>query len=381
MIYLDNAATTFPKPPSVIHAVNDCLKNYSVNTSRGGHKLALRADEAVFACRGAICDFFGADGEDRVIFTSGCTAAINTVLKGTLKSGDHIICSSLEHNAVARPLNKLTAQGISYDTATVFTGDFDATLHSFEALIRDNTKMIICTHASNVTGAVLPIQRLGELCREYGLLFAVDAAQTAGVLDINVKRQNIDYLCIAPHKGLYAPMGTGVLIANKDIDDTLIEGGTGSLSADINQPRLMPDRFESGTPNLSGIVGIKAGLDFVNSKTRAAIYSGEMQLMQRAYSLLEKTDGVMLYTPMPQSELFAPLISFNIASLAPEDTAAALDKGGIAVRHGLHCAPMAHKSIGTLNGGTVRIAPSVFTTPQHIERLVYVVKNIVKTKK
>lgn len=381
MIYLDNAATTFPKPMSVRKAVNECLRDYSANPGRGGHMLSIKASEEVFACRTALSDFFNAAGPDRVIFTQSCTVSINTVLKGVLKPGDHVICSCLEHNAVARPLNKLVKNGISFDKATVFTGDFDATVRSFEALIKNNTKMIICTHASNVTGAVLPIEKLGKLCRDYGLLFAVDAAQSAGVLDIDMEKQNIDYLCIAAHKGLYAPMGVGVLIADSEIPETLVEGGTGSLSRLLEQPEFMPDKFESGTVNLSGIAGLRAGVNFVKTKQRERIYSSELSLIKKAYLGLAKIEGVKLYTPPPVPFVFAPVLSFNIEGISSEKVGEALNKLGIAVRPGLHCAPFAHEVLGTIDGGTVRIAPSVSTAQADIERLLSAVKNVVKYSK
>lgn len=378
MIYFDNAATTFPKPASVINAVDICNRRYCVNVGRSGYKAALNAAETVYETRKSVADFFGCENPENVIFTSNCTTAINTVLKGVLNEGDHIVCSSLEHNAVIRPLNKLNNCGVEYDVASVFAGNDEATLNAFEALIKNNTKMIITTHVSNVNGQIIPIEKLGKLAKKYGLLFAVDAAQSAGILPINMKECSIDYLFAAPHKGLYAPMGTGILIARKNIENTLIEGGTGSLSSQITQPDILPDKFESGTPNLSGIVGINRGVDFVKKKTVGAIYREEMKIIGKIYSEFRKSDYVILYTEDLKLGEYCPVLSFNIRGKSSEETAAELDKSGIAVRSGFHCAPLAHKTLGTEKSGTVRICPSVFTTFKETEIFLNAVKKLRK---
>lgn len=376
MIYLDNAATTFPKPRAVTLAADNCLKNYSANPGRSGHALSVRASEEVYNCRKKLAQFFGAGKPETVIFTENCTMAINTVLKGVLNAGDHVICSGLEHNAVWRPLNRLKAEGVAFDTARVFLEDPDATVKSFEALIRDNTKMIICTHASNVFGTVLPIEKLGKLSEAYGLLFCVDAAQSAGVLPIDMARMNIDYLCIAPHKGLYAPMGTGVLIALKGIDKTLIEGGTGSLSMLETQPDFMPDKFESGTLNLSGIAGLSAGIDFVMSIGIQKIYQAEMKHIGMVYRELSRMKEVELYTDAPRPQSSVPVLSFNLKKLSSEEVSQKLDEKSIATRPGLHCAPLAHRMFGTIERGTVRICPSAFTSAKDIAMFLSALKNI-----
>ncbi len=378
MRYLDNAATTFPKPMQVISAANNCLKNYSANPGRAGHTLSIKAAEAVYKSRKKCADFFGCDNVENIIFTLNCTTALNFVLKGVLNSGDHVICSCFEHNAVIRPLNALKDIGVEYDVAHAFIDNDDATVNAFEALIKYNTKMIVCTHASNVFGAIMPIERIAKLCKDYGLLFLVDAAQTAGVLPINTKECGIDYLCVATHKGLYSPMGTGVLVANKPIDKTLIEGGTGSMSIMEMQPEILPDRFESGTLNLSGVAAISAGIDFVNSKGINNIYNSELALMQRLYLGLEKNRGVILYTPYPKRKSFVPLISFNVKGMHSEEAAERLNSYGIAVRAGLHCAPLAHKTMGTIGSGTVRVAPSAYTTYNDIEYFLNCTKKITK---
>lgn len=379
MIYLDNAATTFPKPPIVISAVKNCLKQFSANPGRSGHNISQKASEEIYLSRNKLCDFFGANAPENVVFTPNCTTAINMVLKGVLKPNDHVICSSLEHNAVLRPLNKLSIYGVDYDIASVFPENPLSTIHSFEALIKSNTKMIICTHASNVNGVVLPIKDLGELAHRYNIKFAVDAAQSAGVLDINMKQMNIDYLCLAPHKGLYAPMGTGVLIANSEIKNTIIEGGTGSMSKLPLQPDFLPDRLESGTVNLSGIAGMSAGLDFIKSKGIENIYKKEFKLISRLYNAFSKINGIKLYNDLVELGKTAPVLSFNIEGKDCEEVGASLNKMGFAVRTGLHCAPLAHKTIGTGDIGTVRVCPSVFTTDLDIDSFIYSIKMLIKS--
>ena len=271
--------------------------------------------------------------------------------------------------------------GVDVDFAEVIFGDREATVRSFERLIRNDTRLVICTHASNVTGTVMPIKEIGEICARRGVPFAVDAAQTAGILDIDMKKLKIDYLCIAPHKGLYAPMGTGVLISLGKIPETLTEGGTGSLSASYNQPSDLPDRFESGTLNVPGIMGILAGIDFVSSKTVSAIYHHEMALAGRCYDLLSGIEGVKLYTERPSLEWFVPTLSFNMSGKPADEVAEYLSKRGIAVRAGLHCAPMAHRRLGTVDSGTVRICFGVFNNNFEVERLAETLKNLKKISK
>lgn len=374
MVYFDNAATTGVKPPQVVSAVTKALREYSVNPGRGGYDSSVRCSEMIYGCRRKVSDFFGAGAPERVIFTANCTTAINMVIKGVCRPGDHIVASSLEHNAVARPLYKLMRQGADIDYAEVIFGDKAATVRSFERLIRRDTRLVICTHASNVTGEVLPIEEIGAICSRKGVPFAVDAAQTAGILDIDMAKSGIDYLCVAPHKGLYAPMGTGILIAMGDIPETLTEGGTGSMSISYEQPKDYPERFESGTVNVPGIAGISAGIDFVKSKTEASIYRHEMELITYIYDRLNSVKGVMLYTARPYAGGFVPTLSFNIRGVDSTSVATWLAGRGIAVRAGLHCAPMAHRRLGTVDTGTVRVCCSAFNTKAEADRLIEAVK-------
>lgn len=377
MINFDNAATSGRKPERVISAVNRALFKYSANPGRGGHDLSVEAASAVYSAREKIAAFFGASGGDRVIFTANCTASINYVLKGFLKPGDHVIISDLEHNAVVRPLKKT---GAEFSIAAVDLKDDEKTVESFASLIRDDTKLIFCTAASNVCGKTLPLYEIGKLCRRGDIAFGVDAAQMAGVAPIDMKKCGIDFLCVAPHKGLYAPMGLGILIAERDIGDTLIEGGTGTNSLSVYQPDIMPERYESGTLNVPAIIGASAGIDFLNEAGIGA-YKREMNHIRRIYENLEKMPHIELYTPYMNDDAYMPVLAFNVKNTDSQQVAAYLNKNGIAVRAGLHCAPLAHRKLQTVNGGTVRIAPSVFTTPADVSYLIKTVKYINILKK
>lgn len=377
MIYLDNGATTFPKPRNVINNVNKSLLN-GANPGRGGHRLAIKASETVYNSRKTLADFFNIKNPENVIFTLNCTEALNIVIKGLLKEGDHVIISSLEHNAVIRPLKKLEGRGVSYSVAEVVEKDNEKTLNNFRNAINENTKLVVCTYASNVFGIKLPVERISALCHQYGILTCVDAAQAAGVVPIDLADSSIDYLCIAGHKSLYGPMGTGALIINcGTIPDSLIEGGTGSNSDNYNQPEILPDRFESGTQNLSGIAGFSAGVNFVKQKGILNIYKKEMDFIKKAYLELKRINNIKLYTEEPDINYYVPVLSFNVEGINCETVSEILsEKYNIATRSGLHCAPLAHKSYNTIDSGTVRIVPSVFNNENAIYSLVKAVNKI-----
>lgn len=376
MIYLDNAATTGQKPESVIKAVNYTLMRLSANPGRSGHSLSIAASELVFETRNNVADYFGASGPECVVFTQNCTHSANIVLKGVLEKGDHAVVSDLEHNAVMRPLNTMKAD---YSVAEVSLTDDDVTLKNFENAIKPNTKLIFVTAASNVIGKALPLKKLGELAHRRGILFGVDSAQAAGVMPIDMKDMQIDFLCIAPHKGLYAPMGTGILIAEKPIYKTVLEGGTGTESVNMSQPENMPEHLESGTLNLPGIAGINSGIKFIKGIKRD-IYSEEMSLVRKLYGFLKQNGKTVLYTPFPD-ETFAPVLSFNFKDISAEMAAMLLNSYGIAVRAGLHCAPSAHRKIGTLDTGTVRISPGIFNSKPDILKVQNVIKKISENQK
>lgn len=373
MIYLDNAATSGIKPPVVISAVDTALRKFSANPGRSGYKTAMDTAYKIYDIRTKIKDFFGADAGENVVFTPNCTYALNCVIKGGFSG--HIVTSDVEHNAVMRPLWKLSKDGkMRFTVAKTYPGDDEKTVESFKNAIKSDTSLVICTHASNVTGAVNPIGQIGELCFEKGIPFAVDAAQSAGVIPIDMKNMHIDYLCVAAHKGLYAPMGTGILIARKPLHNTVVEGGTGTSSLSFTQPEDMPERMESGTVNVPGILGIGAGVDYVKQKGIDNLYSHEMRLTQYLYRKLTENKKIILYTPFPEMHKFAPVIPFNVKDMPSEETAQYLAGKNIAVRSGLHCAPTAHKKLGTESSGTVRVSIGGFNTKKDIDYLLNVLK-------
>ncbi len=383
MIYFDNAATTYPKPRSVPNAVYAAFRRYGANPGRAGHNLSLATAGQVYRCRKALAELFGAPDEEHVAFTLNCTHALNMAIKGLLSPGDHVVTSDLEHNAVMRPLEELRRRGeITYTAAHVHMGNPAATLAEFERAIGPRTRLIVCTHVSNVFGVILPIEQIGALAARRGLCFVVDCAQSAGVLPVDLKRCHADCLCMPGHKGLYGPMGTGALICGgARTMRTIIEGGTGSLSKSLEQPELLPDRFESGTINVPGIAGLYAGTLFVRSAGIETIRRHEESVAGEIHGALTEIRGVRLYTPAPRAGVLAPVLSFNIDGLGSEQTAALLNEAGIAVRAGLHCAPAAHRTFGTLGTGTVRVSPGAFNTRRDGMRLIKSVFQIAKSRK
>lgn len=372
MIYFDNAATTNKKPKEVINSFNYAIKYLSANPGRSGHNLSTKTMENVFETRNKICDFFNCDGPEQVIFTANCTESLNFVVKGVLKKGDHVVTTDIEHNAVVRPIFKT---GVEHTVIETSFEDDSLNVQRIENSIKENTKLIIITSASNVFGKIMPLKEIGKIAKKHNILFAVDGAQGCGVIPIDMKDMNIDFLCVAPHKGLYSIMGTGILIARKNIDNTIIEGGTGTDSVNPMQPTLSPERFESGTLNVPGILSIGAGVDFVK-KNIDNIYSNELAKIQHIYSELSKYENVIFYNTFPVINSFVPVLSFNIKGLNSQTTADLLNKNNIAVRAGLHCAPFAHKKMGTLKSGTVRIAPGFFTSGQETDFLIKIIKKI-----
>lgn len=368
MIYWDNAATTWPKPRSVCRAIGQALERYGANPGRAGHRMSMETAGMVYDCRRNIADFFGLKNENGVIFTSNCTASLNMVIRSILGQGGRAVVSDLEHNAVVRPLTALSPMS-SYDIAP-WSPDPTQTVENFRRAIGPNTKLILCTHASNVFGVLNPIPQLGELAREYGLYFCVDAAQTAGVLPIDMEKYHIDFLCVAPHKGLYAPMGTGLLLCREmDKIQPIVYGGTGSYSMMPTQPKELPDRLESGTQNIPGICGVAAGLRFVQERGVSTIYRHEISCLQHLYHRLMLLPFLDIYTPYPRLGETAPVLSVNVKGKASEEVAEWLDKNGVAVRAGLHCAPWAHRRFGTLEQGTIRLVPSAFSTVEEAEKI------------
>lgn len=378
MIYLDNSATTYPKPLSVYNSILNGIKNYGANPGRSGHTMSRKSGEELDKCRKSIAKMFGVKNPSNVAITLNCTQALNMVIKGLLKPGAHVVTSCIEHNAVMRPLNKLEKDGIiTYTAAEVYPGDNEKTLDSFRKAINSRTALIVCTHASNVWGIKLPVNRISALGKIYDIPVLIDGAQSGGLVPIDMEFLGADFLCLAGHKGLYGPMGTGILIANSaEKLDTIIEGGTGTDSMTLCQPKQMPQKFESGTPNMSGICGLRAGVEFVNSKGIENIAAHESKLILYLYDKLKSINGVKLYMPRPDPEFFVPLLSFNIEGYISDEVGKILDRNGIEVRTGLQCAPSAHEFGGTSEIGVVRVSPSAFNSKSEIDKLIDVVRTI-----
>ena len=366
-IYLDNAATTFPKPDVVCDAVAQAMRLLTANPGRGGHKQALDAARQVLATREAVARFFGVVDSSRVVFTPSATQAINQGLFGLLKAGDRVLTTSMEHNAVVRPLRQLQDQGVEVvKVAADQAGFVDPA--DMMAAATPKPRLIIMTHCSNVTGTVQEIAEIGNWCRSQGILFMVDAAQSAGLLPIHVEQMGIDLLAAAGHKGLMGPPGTGFLYVRPDLDlQPLVYGGTGVLSDSDRQPEQLPERLESGTLNTVGLAGLGAALDFIEREGRERIRTHEVALVQQLLQGLSKLTGVTLYGPL-QAERHGSVVSFTVKSVDPSTLGFRLDREyDISCRVGLHCAPEAHKTIGTYPEGTVRVSPGYFNSSQDIE--------------
>lgn len=368
-LYWDNAATTWPKPLSVRRATMEAMQSCGGNPGRAGHRMSMQAAEHIFACRQAMADFFGLADPTGVVFTLNCTMALNMVIQGLASRGGRVLISDLEHNAVWRAACALEPFGTRVDIAR-WSPNPEETVENFRRQMRPDTRLVVCMHASNVFGVTFPLRELARLAHSYDVPLCVDAAQSAGVLPINMQEDGIDYLCVATHKGLYAPMGTGALLCRETQRvPAFVRGGTGSQSANPRQPEELPDRLESGTPNVPGVCGLLAGVRFVQTRGREAIYRHELSLLQELYDRLRDCKGIHLYTDRPLAGAAVPVLSVNVEGLSSEQTAAWLHERGVAVRAGLHCAPLAHKRFGTLPDGTVRLAPSAFSTEQEVEKM------------
>jgi cysteine desulfurase/selenocysteine lyase len=381
MIYFDNPATSWPKPPRVKEAMVKFMDKVGANPGRSGHLLSIEAARIIYEAREVLSVLFHVKDSSRLVFTLNATESINLALKGLLKPGDHVITSSMEHNSVMRPLRDLEKKGIELTIVPCFR---DGTLDpkEVEKRIQSTTRMIVLNHASNVTGTLLPIIAIGEIARAHNLLFLVDAAQTAGAFPIDVERDRIDLLAFTGHKSLYGPQGTGGLVIGERIDEKemipLKQGGTGSRSEFEEQPDFLPDRFESGTPNGVGIAGLLAGVQFVLEKGVGQIRQNEITLIKKLIKGLKKIPQVKLYGPENQGDRIATL-SFNVAQLSPSDMASRLEKEfGILCRPGLHCAPAAHRTIGTFPEGTIRFGLSAFNTEAEVEAAIRAVSLISK---
>lgn len=377
MIYLDNAATTFPKPQSVYRKWAYAMSAYGANPGRSGHAFSQSTAEAVYKSREKCAEFFGAEPEN-TIFTLNCTHALNFAIKGVARSGCHFVTSDMEHNAAIRPVYAASKHFGGSCTMFEATNDEEQTVYNAERAIRPETVALVCTAASNVIGLRTPLRELAALCRRKKICFIVDAAQGAGTLPITLG-DGANIICAAGHKGLYGPMGTGLMITDGKFPlNTIIEGGTGSASESIVQPDFTPDRFESGTINTAGVIALGEGVNFVRSHTPEKILAHELSLCRRFCEGANRIRGVRLYNDItPQnSEQYAPVVSFNLGDIPSTEGAAMLSANGFYMRGGLHCAPLAHKKIGTINGGTIRFSPSAFNSANEVERLLKTLERI-----
>ena len=373
MIFLDNAATSYHKPPAVYRAMRSAMQ-HCASVGRGGYAAAEAAADRVHACREAIAALYRMEDPGRVIFTYNATVGLNVAIKGLLRRG-HAVISGCEHNAVVRPLASLESRGISYTAARAPLFDPEAQLRAIREALRPDTELVVCCHVSNVFGAVAPVEAVDALCREAGLPLVIDASQSAGVLPLDAAALTAtEFICMPGHKGLYGPQGTGVMLHLGDRPcDTLLEGGTGSDSASRAQPAFDPDRFESGTHNVAGIAGLREGVRFVSQLTPARILAHERELTEHLGRGLQKLPVLELFQS-PDPALQTGVLSFRCRDLECETLAEALASAGIAVRAGLHCAPLAHVTAGTFPGGTVRVSPGIFSTHRDIERLISAVR-------
>ena len=377
-IYLDNGSTSFPKAPGVGRAMADYIENEGVNVARGGYADAYSVAERILETREALCYLFDAPKPENAVFTSGVTASLNMILKGALKSGDHVICSSMEHNAVMRPLVQLQKQGVEFDRVPCLP-DGTLPLGALEALIKPNTRMVVMTHASNVCGTVMPAAEVGTLCRKHGLFFVLDSAQTAGCVPISVEEMHIDALCFTGHKGLLGPQGIGGFIISDALaarTEPLLSGGTGSRSHSEEVPDFMPDKFEAGTQNIPGILGLRAALEFLQSEGIENIARHELDMAMALIDGIRDVSGVRIVGRTVREGRTA-VVSVAFENIDNADAAWRLEsEWGILTRCGLHCAPSAHKTLGTFPAGTVRFVPGRCTTLDEINTAVRAVKAI-----
>ncbi|RLC90600.1 MAG: cysteine desulfurase [Chloroflexi bacterium] len=376
-VYLDNAATSWPKPESVYRAVNRFMRQVGATPGRGGHRREEEAQHIAAETRAALARLFHAPDPDSVAFTMNGTQAINMALKGLLGPGDHVITSSIEHNALWRPLKALERRGVQV-TAVPCTPDGTLDPADVEAALQSNTRLVAMLHSSNVLGTILPIAEVGEIAHRHGALFLVDAAQTAGAYPIDMEAMQIDLLAFAGHKGTYGPHGTGGLVVRPGVTlDTWVEGGSGVESALETMPESLPARLEAGTQNAAGIAGLLAGVRFVLEQGVERIRAHEMEMCGLLIQELQAIPGLTILGPDDLVQRTA-VVSVIIAGYFPDQLAAVLDQAfDVATRAGLHCAPQAHRTAGTLDGGALRFSPGYFTTAEDVRYAVESLREIV----
>ncbi len=382
-VYLDNGATSFPKPNSVIDTITNYIVNIGGNVNRGSYDSSFDAENIVYETRELLCELFNFSKPENVIFTSNITHSLNLILKGLLKSGDHIIISSMEHNAVLRPLNALKNKGIEYSMVPCNSlGELN--VDNLPKYIQPNTKALLMTHSSNVCGTIMPYEKIGEFCKKSNIYFIADTAQTAGVVPIDMRKMNIDILCFTGHKSLLGPQGIGGFLINDElakITNPLIEGGTGSFSEYETQPDYMPDKFEAGTLNIPGIFGLNAALKYLKERGINNIRDHEIKLTELFLDNLKIFDEIKILGSL-SAENKTAVVSVDFTQEDNGEVAHMLSKDyGISVRCGLHCAPSAHKTLGTFPNGTVRFSFGAFNTEGDVIYAINSIKEIINISK
>lgn len=378
-IYIDNAATSFPKPEEVYNETLNCMRNYAANPGRSTHTMALESASKVSETREILSEFFNIASPFNIIFTSNATEGLNIGIKGVLKPGDHVISTVIEHNSVLRPLNSLSKKGVKVTLLAVDTNG-KLNINNLKKEIQKNTKLIVVNHASNVLGTLQYINTIGKIARDAGILFMVDASQSAGTINIDVEKYNIDLLAFPGHKGLMGPQGTGGLFVRDGISmANFKEGGTGSNSMSMTQPDFLPDKFESGTLNVPGIAGLCEGVKFIKKIGRRNIQKHEEGLIEYLLGEFKKMPYVKVYGSNLAGKRSA-VISINIDNMDSSEVGYLLNKKGIALRTGYHCAALIHPIIGTSKTGTVRLSPGYFNTYEEMEKVVKAVREIYNGK-
>lgn len=376
MIYLDNAATTFPKPQSVNDEVYKCMTTYAANPGRSGHTMAMEAARVIYETRESVAKLLNVEDPLNIIFTFNATDSLNLGIKGYLKRGDHVVTTGIEHNSVIRPIKELEHFGVE-NTVVSCNELGELNYDELEASIKGNTKLVVVTHASNIVGTLVDLERVSKICQDKGITFMVDASQTLGVYDIDVEALKIDMLAAPGHKCLYGPQGTGILYLREGINlKEMKQGGTGSKSEEIVQPDLTPDKYESGTHNTPGLAGLGKGVEFILETTTKKIREHEQELTQYFIDELEKIEHVQIYGPRDAKKR-AAVVSINIDDMDSGEVTFLLNRDyNIATRSGIHCSPLGHTSIGTIKKGAVRFSIGYFNTKDDIDAALKAVREL-----
>ena len=377
-VYLDNASTSFPKPKVVADSIYDYITNIGGNTNRGNYSNSLEGNRILLSTRKLIADFFNFNSIENVIFTNNITMSLNILIKGILNKGDHVISSTMEHNSVLRPLNYCVKnKGVDLSLIQANNLGF-IDVSSLESLIKPNTKAVILSHASNVTGSIQNLIDVGNICKKHNLFFIIDTAQSAGTVNVDMKVLNANAIAFTGHKSLYGPQGIGGFIIDDKLNNIckpLLSGGTGSLSHSLSQPDFLPDKFECGTLNMLGIVGLNKAISFINNTGRETIKEKILFLRNKLYDGLSNIDGIKVFGSKNNS---TTCISFTYRNIDPSEVSFYLSENGIKTRAGLHCAPLAHKSIGSYPAGTSRLSLSYFNTIEEIDYTLSIINNLTK---